>query len=134
MSDRSPNQAAHSEPAMTVGRVILWWELRRILFNAILLVIGLAAVIGGLSLIDLAYPDRDVGSPILGIILFGFVANLCYTLGWIVEIKGRQTDPASARSRGTRMFRWGMFSSSLLATFPLWVGLGFWIVNRVHHH
>ena len=31
---------------MTAGRVILWWELRRLLYNAVLLVIGGATVVG----------------------------------------------------------------------------------------
>ena len=119
---------------MTAGKVILWWELRRILFNAILFVIGLAAVIGGLSLIDVVDPNRDVGTPLLGIVLYGFLANLFYTLGWIVELAGRQTDPASARLRGQRMFRAGMLFSCVLTTLPFWFGFGIWALNRTHSH
>jgi cytochrome bd-type quinol oxidase subunit 1 len=134
MEDTPLIQGARIESAMTAGKVILWWELRRILFNAILFVIGLAAVIGGLSLIDVVDPNRDVGTPLLGIVLYGFLANLFYTLGWIVELAGRQTDPASARLRGQRMFRAGMLFSCVLTTLPFWFGFGFWALNRTHSH
>ena len=136
MDDKSAaNTATNDAPkVITAGQVILWWELRRILFNAILLVIGLAAIIGCLWLIDMVNPDGDVGTPLLGIVLYGFLANLFYTLGWIVELSGRQTDPASARLRGQRMFRAGMLFSCILTSLPFWFGIAFLVVNRAHAH
>jgi hypothetical protein len=134
MEDTPLIQGAKVESVMTAGKVILWWELRRILFNAILFVIGLASVIGCLWLVDMVNPDADVGTPMLGIVLYGFLANAFYTLGWIIEISGRQTDPASARLRGQRMFRSGMLFSCILTSLPFWFGIASWIMNRARAH
>jgi hypothetical protein len=40
---------------LTTGQVIRWWELRRLLYNAVLLVIGVLAIAGmelGMELVD----------------------------------------------------------------------------------
>jgi hypothetical protein len=44
---------------MTDWQVIRWWELRRLLYNAILLVIGIAAISGMEFLMDKVIPSGE---------------------------------------------------------------------------
>ena len=123
---------------MTDWQVIRWWELRRLLYNAILLVIGIAAISGMEFLMDKVIPSgEDAVEPMalfLGVALYGFTANVCYTLGWIVELWGKKTSPASARLRGQWMFRVGLLFSCVLTSLPFWFGCLFWILRRGRAH
>src|ERR1700735_5302623 len=104
--------ASASEADMTVGQVIRWWELRRLLYNVVLLAVGLVAISGMEWLMGRVVPmGEDAIEPmtlVLGVAVYGVMANLCYTLGWIVELWGRKSDPATARERGQWMFRAGL--------------------------
>ena len=95
--------------AMTKGQVIRWWELRRLLYNAVLLVVGVAAIAGFEWLMTKVIPlGEDAIEPMLllvGVVVYGVMANLCYTLGWIIELWSRKTDAVAARRRGQWMFR-----------------------------
>ena len=123
---------------MTVGQIIRWWELRRLLYNAVLLVVGLAAIAGMEWLMGRAVPvGEDAVEPmalVLGVLVYGLMANLCYTLGWVIELWGRKTDPASARLRGQWMFQVGLLFSSVLTSLPFWFAGVFWIMHRGRVH
>jgi hypothetical protein len=121
---------------MSVGQIIRWWELRRLLYNAVLLAVGLAAIASMEWLMGRAVPvGEDAVEPmalVLGVLVYGFMANLCYTLGWVIELWGRKTDPVSARRRGVWMFRVGLLFSSVLTSLPFWFAGVFWIMHRGH--
>jgi hypothetical protein len=127
-----------AEPLMTTGQVIRWWELRRLLYNIVLLVIGVAAIMGMEWLMTKAIPlGDDAVEPmilVLGVFVYGFMANLLYTLGWLIELRGRKSDPISARRRGQRMYRAGLLFSSLLTSVPFWFACVYWIVHRGGAH
>ncbi|HWG18897.1 MAG TPA: hypothetical protein VG225_00105 [Terracidiphilus sp.] len=120
-------------PVLSAGQVISWWEWRRLAFNAALLLIGIAALIGFEILMEKSIPPgEDAEEPmglLLGVIAYGFMANVCYTFGWIFELILRQADPASARELGKKMFRVGMFYSWVLTTAPFWFGVLFYILR-----
>ena len=92
------NEGAGSAALMTTGQVIRWWELRRLLYNLILFVVGVAAIAGMEWLMTKVIPlGEDAVEPmilVLGVLVYGFLANVCYTLGWVVELWGRKTDPS----------------------------------------
>ena len=117
---------------MTGWEIIRWWELRRLPYNAILFVIGIASIFAMEYFVQKA-PSAD-GAPMLEtgltIFFYGFVANVCYTLGWIVELAGRQTEEVLARTRAKRHFWLGLWLSCLLTSSPFWLGLVFWLSHR----
>jgi hypothetical protein len=123
---------------MTTGRVILWWELRRLVYNAVLLVIGGATVAGCEWLITKMIPlGDDVIEPmglIVGAVVYGAMANLFYTLGWIIELRGRKDDPVAARRQGQWMFRAGLLFSCVLTSLPFWFACLMWGLRRVRVH
>ncbi len=123
---------------MTKGQVIRWWELRRLVYNAVLLVVGVAAIAGMEWLMTKVIPlGEDAIEPMLlfvGVVVYGVMANLCYTLGWIIELRSRKTDPLAARRRGQWMFRAGLLFSCVLTSLPFWFAGVYWITHRGHAH
>lgn len=120
--------------AMTTWEVIRWWELRRLLYNLILFAIGIASVTAMDRFTEGADPSGQGGMQAfgiaIGVVLYGILANILYTSGWVVELVGRKTDQARARSLAKKHFLLGMWLSCLLTTAPLWFGLVFWLSNR----
>lgn len=121
---------------MTTWQIIRWWELRRLLYNAVLFAIGIASIMVMELLMDKVIPvGEDAIEPFamaLGVVAYGVAANLCYSLGWIVEIFGRKTDEAAARLKAEKQFLLGMWFSCLLTTAPFWFGLVFWLTHKRH--
>jgi hypothetical protein len=117
---------------MTTWEIIRWWEIRRLPYNAILFVIGIASIFAMEFFARKATcvgdaPGLETG---LTIVLYGIVANVCYTLGWIVEFAGRQIDKTAARSRARKHFLLGLWFSCLLTSAPFWFGIYFWLSRR----
>jgi hypothetical protein len=123
---------------MTTGKVILWWELRRLAYNAVLLVVGLATITGyewlRSKLIPLGEDAIEPMGLVVGVVVYALMANLCYTLGWVVELRGRKTDPVAARRRGQWMFRAGLLFSCVLTSLPFWFACLMWGLHRVRVH
>ena len=123
---------------MTTGQVILWWELRRLVYNAVLLVIGVGTLTGYEWLMTKMIPlGEDVIEPmglVVVVVVYGAMANLCYTLGWVVELRRRKTDPVIARRSGWRMFRAGLLFSCVLTSLPFWFACVCWGLYRVRTH
>ena len=80
----------------TPGAVILWWELRRVPYNLIVGVTGIATC--GIFLGTALVCDALIGVPIgmsdgmgnllipFAILAYGVAANVCYTAGWAAEL------------------------------------------------
>jgi hypothetical protein len=102
-------------------RVVFWWEIRRILYNIVLYFSGwLGSAVAYLAIKD--YPARegtDLGDPLLGLILYVFMANVCYTAGWIVELSARRVSRSEQPDLGPRLFVAGLtFSAALTFLLP----------------
>ena len=105
-----------------VRDAIFWWEKRRILFNLAVLAAGLVTVLA-IALIGshFAKPGEDVEEPfgvIIGAIVFGLAANVCYTLGWITEIMWSGGDVARTEAMRPKVFRIGMILSVIITLLP----------------
>ncbi len=109
--------------ALTRAEVIRWWELRRIPYNAALLVIGVASLYFGGWVMKGSHPvlTWDAWPIVIPCFVFGFIANIFYTLGWVVELWGRATDAVAARRRAVLTFRAGFVLSCVLTSLPFWV-------------
>jgi hypothetical protein len=115
----APVKSIEATTPMPRGKIVQWWEIRRIPYNV---QVGLAGVIS-LTLVifvgALAVRSGDDFEEPMGLIAlpiaFGIVANLCYTCGWMIDI-------IFYRGRPRRMlFRVGLVFSIVLALLPgLW--------------
>jgi hypothetical protein len=105
----------------TRGDIIRWWEARRYHFNAFVLAIGFASwlliLIAGSAAVK---PGEDFEEPIgmlIGPVIYVAMANVCYTLGWVVD-----TILYNGRPR-TRLYKSGLILAVVLAALP-----GVWAV------
>ncbi len=67
-------------------KIILWWEIRRLAFNAVLIaLIAIALKILGLSVWEM---EMGSGDYFILLIFIGhlLVVNLIYTLGWLIAL------------------------------------------------
>ena len=102
-----------------------WWELRRVPYNFI---VGLAGIAGGSVSLALALAAERRGievpwpdPPLLVIVfvaLYGIAANICFTAGWISELLARRIWGTRADAYGEITFCFGTVFSLLLTLFP----------------
>jgi hypothetical protein len=121
---------------LTPRAVIIWWEIRRLLFNLVLLVVGLVAILGFEWIMNSAIPPgQDAEEPlglVAGALVYAFLANCCYTLGWVSELAWRKRNPVEARRMGIGAYRLGLLFSACLTTLPFWFACAFWILHSLN--
>ena len=88
-----------------VGGIIKWWEKRRLAYNAVLAGSGVGTIFMALLTLN---PLSDVVQALPAILPFGIMANLCYTLGWMVESVLHKVWGRSLRPVGPALFRAGL--------------------------
>ena len=97
--------------------IIRWWESRRLRFNIYVGAVGavswLLVLTAGAAAVK---PGEDFEEPVVmlfGPFLYGFLANVCYTLGWLVDTIFYCGVPRSWLHRA------GLIFSMLLTAFPV---------------
>ncbi len=126
------------EPMARTADVIGWWEARRISFNLIVGVTGLlsciafgAVVLGAYLLFDIdLFPDTF---SIFAVPLYGFLANICYTGGWMMEIVIRRIWPREAERFALASFKLGLQFSLVLTALPGVLAIIFGVFGFVGH-
>jgi hypothetical protein len=106
--------------------VIGWWETRRIPYN---LIVGSAGILTCIAIAIVGmgsyiFFDSDFGLPdpplfaIFGVILYGILANVCFTGGWVAELIVQRIWPEEANRFATTSFSLGLILSVLLTLTP----------------
>ena|ERR1700710_1464142 len=118
-----------------VWDAIVWWEIRRLPFNLILLAAGLLTLFLCLTIANhlrSAQGAYEV-SPFLlvPIVLYGFTANLFYTLGWISELLWSGGDAARTAPLRRRVFRLGLIGSVVLTLLPAGLMALVWLTTHI---
>lgn len=88
-----------------VGKIIGWWEKRRLAYNVVVGASGLGTILMALVTLN---PLSEVVQALPAIIPFGIMANACYTLGWMVESVLHKVWGRSLRPVGPALFRAGL--------------------------
>ena len=122
LPDRDPSMTALTTflfPAPAerrTGAIIRWWEARRLKYN---LIVGTAGVftLGVANLVIWVFGDSG-GPPWQGVVAFGIAANVCYTLGPMVEIAIHKLFGRGVLPTGPSLFRMGLTFSVGLALLP----------------
>ena len=112
---------------------IVWWEIRRVPYNAVLAILGVVTTAVVLWLGSHFTPDVSFAplGLIAGALLYGLGANAFYTLGWISELLWSSGDTSRTERFRKRVFYVGLVASCLLTLSPvvlmpaLWLILGF---------
>jgi hypothetical protein len=73
----------------TRREIIAWWESRRLRYNLYLGTIGIITwflvLVAGSAAVKPGVDFEEPIAMILGPFIYAFFANVCYTLGWIVD-------------------------------------------------
>ena len=117
-------------PLSTRGDIIRWWEARRYTFNAFLLAVGfgcwLLIMTAGSAAVK---PGEDFEEPMAmlsGTVIYVVMANIFYTLGWVVE-----TVFYNGRPRN-RLYRSGLIFTGVPHRGARSLGCGRVAHNSVH--
>ena len=102
----------------TVGSILAWWEKRRLAYNVAVGGAGLFSLGYVMALSTLFPGPSGLGPPILGVVAFGVLANLCYLLGPTVEIVIEKIWGRRVLPTGPSLYRIGLTFSVGLALFP----------------
>jgi hypothetical protein len=127
--------------AMNGVEAIVWWEARRIPYNLIVGSTGIVTcvVVGVIAVAAQEFFNSDFGVPdppvfaLFGVILYGILANVCFTAGWIVELFLRRFSPREADRFAISGFFYGVIFSVLLTLAPA-VLVGAVGTFRLLHH
>ncbi len=107
----------------SAAAIVGWWERRRPAYN---LVVGTTGVVT-LSLVRLLFalppsasatPPFD-GNLVAGVVIYGVMANVCYTLGWLVEGAMHALWGDGVRPAGGVMFRHGLVFAVGVTLLPV---------------
>ena len=109
-----------------IWKTIAWWEARRIPYNLLVGATGLVS--SAMCLITGILCEHFLGDPIgipdppvfalLGVAVYGIMANLCYTGGWVAELLVQKIWPAKGNDFGRISFFLGLGFSILLTVTP----------------
>jgi hypothetical protein len=113
-------------PIENAKDAIGWRETRRVPFNLIVGSAGILTciVVSVVALGDYYLFDGDFAFPnpplfaLVGIVLYGTLANVCYSVGWLAELIVRKIWPGEADRFSTLSFSLGLIFSVLLTLAP----------------
>lgn len=108
--------------ALKYWQAIKRWELRRLIYNLVLFVVGAVTILIVLRVGErFVPPGDDVIKPmglLLGVLIYGLMANVCYTFGWISEILWCGDDCVRAAVLRPRIYKVGLIFSVILTLQP----------------
>ncbi len=116
---------------------IVWWEVRRVPYNAALAVLGVTTI-GIIFLIGSHFvaSGEDVEEPvglIVGAVLYAIAANVFYTLGWISELLWSGGDTSRTENFRKRVFYAGLVLSCVITLLPTVVVPALWLIFGFQH-
>jgi uncharacterized membrane protein len=115
-------------PATLLG----WWERRRPAYNLVVGATGLLTL-AVVEVITALTPGLHFQVPLVAIVVYGMAANVCYSLGFFIELVLERLWGAEVAPVGPVLFRQGLLFSVGLTLLPIgiaWIG---WIAAVLHY-
>jgi hypothetical protein len=112
--------------------IIFWWEARRVPYN---MIVGMVGLVSSAVMVAVAFTcESRGGAPIglpdppafalVGVLLYGIIANVCYTGGWITELVVAKLWSVETARFGPIAFTLGTAFSVLLTLIPAGLVVG----------
>lgn len=101
----------------SVGKIILWWERRRLAYNVAVGAAGLVSL-GAVTVVASFMEGTLTIVPWQPIVVFGALANVFYTLGAGIEVLALWVWGRSVLPVGPALYRMGLTFSVGLALLP----------------
>ena len=99
-------------------QVIGWWERRRLMYNVSVGAAGVVTLAVGVALGVLPVPG-SMPSELMGVLLYGILANVCYTMGSVADLVLRRILGIRAPDIAPVLFRYGYVFSVGLTLLPI---------------
>jgi protein-S-isoprenylcysteine O-methyltransferase Ste14 len=115
-------------PATLLG----WWERRRPAYNAIVGATGVVTL-ATLQVLSWLPPHMEFHPPIQFVVVYALCANLCYSLGFAVELLLQQLWGDEVAPVGPTLFRHGLVFSVGLTLFPIGMAWLAWLHAATVH-
>lgn len=121
----------------TPASLLRWWESRRPAYNLVvggtgLITLGTVSVVGLLP--PAIHPGLIVWPQVLvGVVVYGVLANVGYSLGWTTEMAMRVLWKEKAPDVGPALFRQGLSFAVGLTLLPIPVAVVSWLVRALTH-
>lgn len=111
-------------------KVLLWWEFRRLLYNFLLLILGIIA----LTILSLIVKDlwTFFSPPLffyLWVTVFIFLANIFYTVGWIFQLITRRSENRFIKKVTPNVFIYGLLFSFFIQLIPSFTAATYMIIT-----
>jgi hypothetical protein len=128
-------------PVTKAWDAIGWWETRRVPYNLIVGGAGIltCVVISIFAAVGMLVFGADFGSPLsglIGILIYGIMATICFTFGWVAELVVWKAWPQQVDRFAIESFSLGLVVSVLLTLTPgilsIVVGI-FFLLSRLRH-
>lgn len=117
-----------------LSRVLIWWEVRRIPYNIVVLPFGLIGLVFESVMLDLCFPVRaaDVEViPFIEIMLGAITVNICYCAGCGLEIIATLCCEERARKIAPYLWLVGIGFSICMCMLPGLAELALFTVHRL---
>ena len=114
----------------TTLSILNWWEARRLLFNGVVGVSGIATltVVQLIAWLPPGVPYIFDWRPVAA---YGLLANVCYTFGWGVEAVAQKIWKERCPPFGPALFRQGLAFSVGLTLLPILLISATWVVRTL---
>ena len=112
----------------TTGSIVAWWESRRLTYNVIVGSTGVVSL-GVIKLISLLPPHMPMPIAWQPVVVFGVLANVCYSFGWILEAGAQRLWGDRVRPLGPPLFRQGVAFSVGLTALPIVLAGVSWVIR-----
>lgn len=99
-------------------QVIGWWARRRLLYNVGVGAAGVLTLVVGVAVGVLPLPGTMPGE-LIGVLVYGFVANVCYSMGPVADLVLRRILGIRAPDIAPVLFRYGFVFSVGLTLLPI---------------
>jgi hypothetical protein len=124
-----PSEQAFSS---TRREIITWWEARRFRFNLYVGIVGavtwLLVIIAGSAAVKPGVDFEEPLAMIFGPFVYAFLANICFTFGWIVDTLSYRGMPR------TRLYKVGVIFAVVLTSLPgIWAVVA-WLMTVITGH
>ena len=116
----------------TRKEIIGWWEARRFRFNLYVGMVGavtwLLVLVAGSAAVKPGVDFEEPVAMLIGPFIYGLLANICYTFGWIVDTVSYHGTPR------TRLYKAGIIFSVILTVLSgIWSVVA-WLMTVITRH
>jgi hypothetical protein len=109
--------------------IVQWWESRRMAFNAAVGAAGLLTLATFTLVSALPPMNADIVVPWEPVALYAVAANVCYTLGPVLDLIVCRRWGSAYAAVGPALFRYGFAFSIGLTLLPIPLLVGVWCVS-----